>query len=224
MQPTQLVEDPAGDHARARPPAPKELHAGCLQLPHGGSEIVDHEADDRTGGEVCVVLVAWTKHLEGAALGQLEGGKVGPFLAGGQPEDGLKECHHGGVLACPGPAQPMRLTRIPCLLFCSGALRPRSCHIAALEQDQIGRPGTARPMQALADPLLPSQIGQDRYPETPGSPQVEAVVVVSVAVRSGPLRAAVNGPLLQGRGARVLLGPIDGGRARAGWVASLRPP
>jgi hypothetical protein len=37
------------------PPAPlvhlptEELHTGCLQLPHGGSEIVDHEANDRTG-------------------------------------------------------------------------------------------------------------------------------------------------------------------------------
>ena len=50
--------------------APQELHAGCLKLPDSGGEIVDHEADDGTGGEVRVVLVAWAKHLERAALRQ----------------------------------------------------------------------------------------------------------------------------------------------------------
>jgi hypothetical protein len=80
----QLV-DVAVRRAKVAPPStalvhlpPKELHAGCLQFPHGGSEIVDNEADDRTGGEVRVVLVAWAKHLERAALGQLEGGKSDP--------------------------------------------------------------------------------------------------------------------------------------------------
>jgi hypothetical protein len=43
---------------------PEELPAGCLQLPDGGGEILNHEADDGTGGEVRVVLVAWAKHFE----------------------------------------------------------------------------------------------------------------------------------------------------------------
>jgi hypothetical protein len=37
---------------------PEQLHAGCLQLPHGGGEIVDHEADQlpslRLGRRICV--------------------------------------------------------------------------------------------------------------------------------------------------------------------------
>ena len=79
------------------------------------------------------------------------------------------------------PAQPMRLTRIPCPLFCSGALRPRSCHIAALEQDRDRPAGHGKPWQPT--PCSQSQVGEDRYPETPGAPQVEAFVVLSVAVR-----------------------------------------
>jgi hypothetical protein len=70
---------------------PEELHTGCVQLPHGAGQIVDHEADNGTGREMLVVPVAWAKHFEGAALRQSEGGEVGPFLAGGQPEDGLEE-------------------------------------------------------------------------------------------------------------------------------------
>jgi hypothetical protein len=42
-------------------------------------------------------------------------------------------------------------------------------------------------------PCSQSQFGQDRYLGKQGSQQVEAVVVLSVAVRSGPLRTAVNG-------------------------------
>ena len=44
-----------------------------------------------------------------------------------------------------------------------------------------------------ATPCSQSQFGQDRYLGKQGSQQVEAVVVLSVAVRSGPLRTAVNG-------------------------------
>jgi hypothetical protein len=58
----------------------EELHPGCLQLPHGAGEIVDDEADDGTGGEVLMVLVAWAEHLERAPLRELEGGEVGPLL------------------------------------------------------------------------------------------------------------------------------------------------
>src|SRR6266487_4837471 len=104
---------------------PEELHAGCLQLPYGGGEIVDHEADDGTGGEVRVVLVAWAKHFERAAVRQLEGGEVGPFLAGGQPEDGLEERHHGGVLVCPRARPANALDPHACPLPCAGASRPR---------------------------------------------------------------------------------------------------
>src|SRR5437773_1201649 len=71
----QLV-DVAVRRAKVAPPAAahihhpaEELHARCLQLPHGGGQIVDHEADDRTGGEVPVVLVAWAEHLERAPSG-----------------------------------------------------------------------------------------------------------------------------------------------------------
>jgi hypothetical protein len=42
-------------------------------------------------------------------------------------------------------------------------------------------------------PCSQSQFGQDRHLGKQGSQQVEAVVVLSVAVRSGPLRTAVNG-------------------------------
>ena len=35
--------------------APQELHPGCLKLPDGGAEIVDHKADHGTSGEVRVV-------------------------------------------------------------------------------------------------------------------------------------------------------------------------
>src|SRR5829696_8432905 len=149
----QLVDVPIR-RAKVAPPAaalvhlpPKELHAGCLQLPHGGSQIVDHEADDRTGGEVHVVPVAWTKHLERAALWQLEGGKVRPFLAGRQPEDRLKECHHRRVLACPGACPANALDPHPLPSPAQALCAPRSCHITVLEKDRIGRPGTARPMQ-----------------------------------------------------------------------------
>src|SRR5215207_1159652 len=111
--------------------APEKLHAGCLQLPDGAGKIVDHEADDGTGREVGVVHIAWTKHLERTALRQFEGGEVGPFLAGGQPEDGLEECHHGGVLACPRARPANALDPHACSLPCSGASRPRSGYVAA---------------------------------------------------------------------------------------------
>src|SRR5215207_4075161 len=109
----------------------QELHAGCLQLPDGGGEILDHKADNGTGGEVRVVLVAWAKHFERAPLRQLEGGEVGPFLAGRQPEDALEECHHGGVLACPRARPANALDPHACPLSCPGASRPLSCHVAA---------------------------------------------------------------------------------------------
>jgi hypothetical protein len=63
----------------------QQLHPSCLQLPHGGAEILDHKANHGTGGEVPVVLVAGAEYLEGAPLGELEGGEVRGLLAGGQP-------------------------------------------------------------------------------------------------------------------------------------------
>ncbi len=92
--------------------APEEFHAGCLQLPDGSGEIVDHEADHRSGGEVRVVLVVWAKHFERAPLGELKGGEVGPLLAGGQPEDGWRNATMARYSLVLVPAQPMRLTRI----------------------------------------------------------------------------------------------------------------
>jgi hypothetical protein len=53
----QLVDVAVRRAKVAPPPAAlvhlpaEELYTGCLQLPHGGGEIVDHEADDRTGGK-----------------------------------------------------------------------------------------------------------------------------------------------------------------------------
>jgi hypothetical protein len=108
----------------------QKLHPGCLQLPHGAGEILDHKADDGTGGEVLVVLVGWAEHLEGASLRELEGGEVGPLLAGGQPEDPWRKATMAGYSLVLVPAQPMRLTRI-LALPCSGAWRRRSCHLAA---------------------------------------------------------------------------------------------
>jgi hypothetical protein len=70
------------------------------------------------------------EHLEGASLGELEGGEVGLLLAGGQAEDRLEECPQGRVLAVLVSTQPMRLTRI-LVAPRSGAWRPRSCHVAA---------------------------------------------------------------------------------------------
>jgi hypothetical protein len=69
---------------------------------------------------VLVVLVAQAEHLEGASLGELEGGEVGLLLAGGQAEDRLEECPQGRVLACPG-AYP------------TNALDPRPCRSPAQE-------------------------------------------------------------------------------------------
>jgi hypothetical protein len=60
--------------------------------------------------------------------------------------------------------------------------------------------GHDKAVQALASrPLAPKPDWAGSLPGDTGSPQVEAVVVLSVAVRSGPLRAAVNGPLLRAR-------------------------
>src|SRR5215216_3089132 len=108
--------------AKVAPPAAalihlptQQLHPGCLQLPHGGAEILDHKANHRTGGEVLVVLVAGAEYLEGASLGELEGGEVRGLLAGGQLQDRLEEGHHGRVLACPGACPPNALDPHPCL-------------------------------------------------------------------------------------------------------------
>ena len=106
----------------------QELHPDCLQLPHRGGEIVDQEADHGTGGEVLAVLVAQAEHLEGASLGELEGGEVGLLLAGGQAEDRLEECPRAWYWLVLVPTQPMHLTRIlvaPPLRSLASAILPR---------------------------------------------------------------------------------------------------
>jgi hypothetical protein len=47
-----------------------------------------------------------------------------------------------------------------------------------------------------ATPCSQSQIGQDRYLRRQGTAQVEAVLALSVVVRWGPVRTAVNGTLV----------------------------
>jgi hypothetical protein len=98
----------------ARPPAAQELHPDCLQLPHRGGEIVDRKP---TTGLVEKCSWSWSpraEHLEGASLGELEGGEVGLLLAGGQAEDRLEECPQGRVLACPGAYPTNALDPHPC--------------------------------------------------------------------------------------------------------------
>jgi hypothetical protein len=190
---------------------PEELHAGCLQLPDGGGEIVDHEADDGTGGEVRVVLVAWAKHFERAAVRQLEGGEVGPFLAGGQPEDGLEECHHGGVLAGPR-ARP------------ANALDPHACPLPA----QVLRardPATSPPTSNRGRPP-PRRRAGDRLGVVI-NPRI-ALGQVGVTSTSGPkLRVWVTGadPGVPGRGRQrpTLRGMASGhDRMRRGELLGLR--
>jgi len=45
-------------------------------------------------------------------------------------------------------------------------------------------------------PCSQSQIGRDRYLQRRGMAQVEAVTVLSVVVRLGPVKTAVNGTLV----------------------------
>jgi hypothetical protein len=106
----------------------QQLHPGCLQLSHGGGEIVDDEADDGTGGEVFVGLVGWAEHLKGASLRELEGGEVRSLLAGGQPEDRWRKATMAGHSLVLVPAHPMRVTRIlasPLLRCLAPAILPR---------------------------------------------------------------------------------------------------
>jgi hypothetical protein len=70
------------------------------------------------------------EHLEGASLGELEGGEVGLLLAGGQAEDRLENAPRAGYSLVLVSTEPMRLTRI-LVAPRSGAWRPRSCPVAA---------------------------------------------------------------------------------------------
>jgi hypothetical protein len=106
-------------------------------------------------------------------------------------------------------------------LSCSAAgVRGRSPSTASgapvLRDRGPDRPGTASPMQAWtrATPCSQSQIGQDRYLGSWAAAQFTAVVVLSVVVRSGPLRTVVNGTLMA-RQARMTPGTP---------VAPLAPP
>src|SRR5829696_2371708 len=114
----------------------QQLHPSCLQLSHGGGEILDHKANHGPGREVLVVLGAGAEHLEGASLGELEGGEVRSLLAGGQPQDRLEEGHHGAVLACPGTCPTNARDPHPASLLLRW-LAPRSCHLAAEGPNQV---------------------------------------------------------------------------------------
>ena len=88
----------------------------------------------------------------------------------------------------------------------------RSCPVADAasapvlrDQGPIGRPGTARPMQA-ATPCLQSQIGQDRHLGNQRTTQLTATLVLSVAVRSGPVVTGVNGTLVARRTRTTFVG------------------
>jgi hypothetical protein len=119
----------------------EELHAGCLQLPHSGGEIVDHEANNRTSGEVRVVLVVRAEHLERAPpSGNWKAAKSDSSWLVVSPRTAWGNATMAGYSLVLVPAQPMRLTRI-LASPCSDAPRPQSCHNAALfEQGQ--RPTT----------------------------------------------------------------------------------
>jgi hypothetical protein len=112
----------------ARPPARPGAPPRLLQLPHRGGEIVDQEP---TTGLVEKCSWSWSaraEHLEGASLGELEGGEVGLLLAGGQAEDRLEECPQGRVLACPGAYPTNALDPRPCrspLRSLASAILPR---------------------------------------------------------------------------------------------------
>src|SRR4029453_15495406 len=96
--------------------AAEQLHAGPLQLGHGGGEALDPEADHRAGGEVPVIPIAGAEHLEAVARGQVEDGEVRFLVLQGQPEDAGEERHHGPVAVGPGagPADPCHLhARLP---------------------------------------------------------------------------------------------------------------
>jgi hypothetical protein len=69
------------------------------------------------------------------------------------------------------------------------------------DQGPIGRPGTARPMQASTiDPCFQSQIGRFCHMRRQETAQVEAALALSVVVWSGPFMTAANGTLARPAG------------------------
>jgi hypothetical protein len=58
-----------------------------------------------------------------------------------------------------------------------------------------------------ATPCSQSQIGQGRHLRRRGAAQVEVALVLSVAVRSGPVKTVVNGTLVARRRGRTWLKP-----------------
>jgi hypothetical protein len=67
---------------------------------------------------------------------------------------------------------------------------------------------------------LQSQIGEDHYLRKQGTAQVEAAVALSVVVRSGPVRTAVNGTLV----ARpVRTDPVHRGAVGSTFDRKVRP-
>ena len=117
--PTGQLVDVAVRRAEMAPPRAalvhlpaEEFHTGCLQLSYGGGEILDHEADDRTGGKVRVVLVAWAEHLERAPSGSWNAAKSEPSWLVVSPRTACRNVTMAGYSLVLVPAQPMRLTRI----------------------------------------------------------------------------------------------------------------
>ncbi len=90
----------------------QELDPGCLQLPHGAGEIVDHEADHGSGGEVLVILVARAEHLEGASLRSWKAAKSASCWLVVSPRTAWRNATMALYLLVLVPAQPMRFTRI----------------------------------------------------------------------------------------------------------------
>jgi hypothetical protein len=82
------------------------------------------------------------------------------------------------------------------VLYCISKFRGPCRHLAL---EMVTLPGTARPIDhylGQATPCLQSQFGQGRYLAMRRTAQVMVVVGLSVVVRCGPVRTAVNGTVV----------------------------
>jgi hypothetical protein len=130
----QLV-DVAVRRTKMAPPAAalihlpaQEFHAGFLQLPDGGGEILDHEADDGTGGDV---RMSWSRGPNTSNVppsGSWKAAKSDPSWLVASPRTAWRNATMAGYSLVLVPAQPMRLTRIlasPLLRWFAPAILPR---------------------------------------------------------------------------------------------------
>ena len=90
----------------------QQLHPSCLQLSHGGREILDHEADHGTGGEVLVGLVAGAEHLEVPPSGSWKAAKSEASWLVVSPRTVCRKATMTLYSLVLVPAHPMRVTRI----------------------------------------------------------------------------------------------------------------